>query len=321
VMDSPVQLNDHEVYIGVSIGIAVFPDDGEDFYTLTKHADTAMYVSKSKGRGTFQYFEASMNAAAQQRLLLENALRLAIEQEQFQLYYQPKAFCADGRVCGAEALIRWLRPGLGMMPPDGFIGIAEETGLIVPLGKWILKTACLQAKAWAGKQAGFRVAINLSPRQLLVEDFIAVLDDILAQTGTDPSWIELEVTESLVMHDVEKATELLQQIRGRGIHVAMDDFGTGYSSLSYLKLLPIQTLKIDRSFIKAYTGDPDSNEAAFIKTIVSLGQILGITVVAEGVETHSQLVLLQSYGCDVFQGYYLAPPLLADEFQRAWIER
>lgn len=320
-MDSPVQLNDHEVYIGVSIGIAVFPDDGEDFYTLTKHADTAMYVSKSKGRGTFQYFEASMNAAAQQRLLLENALRLAIEQEEFQLYYQPKAFCADGRVCGAEALIRWLRPGLGMMPPDGFIGIAEETGLIVPLGKWILKIACLQAKAWAGKQAGFRVAINLSPRQLLAEDFIAVLDEILAQTGTDPSWIELEVTESLVMHDVEKATELLQQIRGRGIHVAMDDFGTGYSSLSYLKLLPIQTLKIDRSFIKAYSGDPNSNEAAFIKTIVSLGQILGITVVAEGVETQSQLALLQSYGCHVFQGYYLAPPLLADEFQRGWIER
>lgn len=321
VMEGPVQLNEHEVYIGVSIGIAVFPDDGEDFYTLTKHADTAMYVSKSKGRGTFHYFEASMNAAAQQRLLLENALRMAIEQEEFQLYYQPKAFCVDGGLCGAEALIRWRRPGIGMMPPDAFIGIAEETGLIVPLGKWILKTACLQAKVWAGGRAGFRVAINLSPRQLLAEDFIAVLDDILSRTGAEPDWIELEITESLVMHDVDKATDLLRQIRRRGIHVAMDDFGTGYSSLSYLKLLPIQTLKIDRSFIKAYAGDPASNEAAFIKTIVSLGQILGITVVAEGVENQFQLALLQSCGCDVYQGYYLAPPLSADEFQCAWIDR
>lgn len=320
VMASPVQLDDHEVYIGVSIGIAVFPDDGRDFYTLTKHADTAMYVSKTKGRGRFHYFEAGMNAAAQQRLLLENALRLAIEQDEFQLYYQPKADCARGRVCGAEALIRWRRPGFGMMPPDDFIGNAEETGLIVPLGNWILKTACLQAKAWAGKQSGFRIAINLSLRQLWDDDFLAVLDDILARTGTDPGLIELEITESLVMHDVEKATGLLRQIRERGIHVAMDDFGTGYSSLSYLKRLPIQTLKIDRSFIQAYTGDPASREVAFIKTFVSLGHILDLTVVAEGVENQSQLALLRSYGCQVFQGYYLAPPLPADEFQARWMQ-
>ena len=320
VMTDPVQLKDHTVYIGVSIGIAVFPDDGGDFYTLTKHADTAMYASKTKGRGTFQYFEAGMNEAARQRLLLENALRLAIEQEEFQLYYQPKADCVLGRIIGAEALIRWRRPGLGMMPPDSFISIAEETALIVPLGKWILKTACLQANAWAKKQAGFRTAINLSPRQLLADDFIPVLDAILAETGTDPGWIELEVTESLVMHDIHTATERLHQIRQRGIHVAMDDFGTGYSSLSYLKSLPIQTLKIDRSFIQAYNGDPASNEAAFIKTFVSLGQILDITVVAEGVETESQLSLLQSYGCHVYQGYYLSPPLPEDEFQRRWFD-
>ncbi len=314
VIASPVQLKEHTVYVGVSIGIAVFPDDGDDFHTLTRHADTAMYASKNKGRGTFQYFEAGMNEAARQRILLENALRQAIEGEEFQLVYQAKADCASGRLTGAEALLRWHRPGFGTMLPETFIAIAEETGLIVPLGKWVVRTACLQAAAWAGKLPGFRVAINLSPRQLLADDFIAVLDSILAETHTNPDWIELEVTESLVMHDIETAADRLRKIRRRGIHVAMDDFGTGYSSLSYLKRLPIQTLKIDRSFIQAYSGDPASNEAAFIKTIVSLGKVLGMTVVAEGVETESQLALLRSYGCDMFQGYYLSPPLPEDKF-------
>ncbi|HEY8218834.1 MAG TPA: EAL domain-containing protein [Methylobacter sp.] len=320
-MTKPVQIKDHTVFVGVSIGIAVFPDDGNDFYTLTKHADTAMYASKAKGRGMFHYFEAGMNEAAHQRLLLENALRLAIEQEEFQLYYQPKADSSLTCITGAEALVRWKRPGFGIIPPDRFIAIAEETALIIPLGTWILKTACLQANVWANQLAGFRLAINLSPRQLLAEDFIAVLDSVLVETGTNPEWIELEVTESLIMHDIEKATERLQQIRKRGIHVAMDDFGTGYSSLSYLQKLPIQSLKIDRSFIKAYTNDPASNEAAFIRTIISLGQVLNMKVIAEGVETEFQLALLQSYGCHEIQGYYLSPPLPADEFQRRWIDR
>jgi len=280
-----------------------------------------MYASKAKGRGSFQYFEAGMNEAAHQRLSLESALRLAVERGEFELYYQPKADSSLSRITGAEALIRWKRPGLGIVPPDRFIAIAEETALIIPLGKWILKTACLQAKIWAKQMAGFRIAINLSPLQLLADDFIVVLDQILAETGTDPEWIELEVTEGLVMHDINKVTERLQQIRERGIHVAMDDFGTGYSSLSYLRKLPIQTLKIDRSFIMAYTDDPGSNEAAFIKTIISLGQILDMKVVAEGVETESQLTLLQSYNCHEIQGYYLSPPLTADEFQRRWIDR
>jgi len=262
-----------------------------------------------------------MNEAAHQRLLLENALRLAIEREEFQLYYQPKADSNLSRITGAEALIRWRRPGFGIIPPDRFIAIAEETALIIPLGKWILKTACLQAKAWANQLTGFRIAVNLSPLQLLADDFIAVLDRILAETGTNPEWIELEVTEGLIMLDIVKATERLHQIRERGIHVAMDDFGTGYSSLSYLQKLPIHTLKIDRSFIMAYTNDPASSEAAFIRTIVSFGQVLNMTVVAEGVETESQLTLLQSYGCDEIQGYYLSPPLPADEFQRRWIDQ
>ena len=175
-MAIPVQIKDHIVYVGVSIGITIFPNDGKDFDTLTKHADAAMYASKTKGRGTFQYFEPGMNEAAKQRLLLENALRVAIEREEFQLYYQPKADCVTGRITGAEALIRWHRPGFGLIAPDRFISIAEETGLIVPLGKWILKTACLQANVWGRQSAPFRTAINLSPRQLLADDFIQVLD-------------------------------------------------------------------------------------------------------------------------------------------------
>lgn len=320
VVASPVQLKDHTVYVGVSIGIAVYPDDGEDFHTLTRHADTAMYASKNKGRQTFQYFEAGMNEAARQRLLLENALRQAIEHDEFQLYYQPKSDCTLSRITGAEALVRWHRPAFGMMGPDRFVAIAEETGLIIPIGEWILKTACLQAGVWAKKMQDFRVAINLSPRQLLADDFIDVLDAILTETRTDPNWIELEITESLLMHDLETATSRLKQIQERGIRVAMDDFGTGYSSLSYLKLLPIQTLKIDRSFVQAYNGNPASNEAAFIKTIVSLGLILNMTVVAEGVENQFQLELLQSYGCQVFQGYYLSPPVPKDEFQQRWLD-
>jgi len=319
LLASPVRIKEHTVYIGVSIGIAIFPDNGTDFDTLTKHADTAMYVSKNKGRGTFHYFEPGMNKAAQQRILLESALRQALEREEFQLYYQPKADCTSGRITGAEALIRWRRPGFGIVPPDSFISVAEETGLIVPLGTWILKTACLQANEWARKQPGFRTAINLSAQQLLADDFIAILDGVLAETGTDPHWIELEVTESQIMHEIERATERLRNIRERGIHVALDDFGTGYSSLAYLKILPIQTLKIDRSFLLAYSDDPASNEAAFIKTIVSLGQILNMTVVAEGVETESHLRLLQSFGCHMFQGYYLSPPLPKDEFQSRWL--
>lgn len=319
-MTRPVQIKDHMVFVGVSIGIAIFPDDGSDFDTLTKHADTAMYAAKAKGRGLFQYFEAGMNEAAHQRLSLENALRLAIEQEEFQLYYQPKADSALSRITGAEALIRWKRPGFGIVPPDRFIAIAEETALIIPLGKWILKNAFLQANEWADKLEGFRIAINLSPLQLLADDFIAILDHVLDETGTNPEWIELEVTEGLVMHNIEKATERLQQIRARGIHIAMDDFGTGYSSLSYLQKLPIHTLKIDRSFIVAYNDDPASSEAAFIKTIVSLGQVLNMKVVAEGVETESQLALLKSYGCHEIQGYYLSPPVTADDFRKRWID-
>jgi diguanylate cyclase (GGDEF)-like protein/PAS domain S-box-containing protein len=316
----PVRIDDHLVYVGASIGIAVLPDDGLDFTTLTKHADVAMYASKSKGRGMFQYFEARMNEAARRWVVLEAELHQAIEREEFVLHYQPKADCALRRITGAEALIRWRHPGGEVVPPNLFIPIAEETGLIVRLGKWILRTACLQAKRWAGRFSGFRIAVNLSPKQLLADDFIDTFDLILAETGVSPEWIELEITESLVMHDLKTATERLYRIRERGVHIAMDDFGTGYSSLSYLQKLPIQTLKIDHSFIRAYDSESAAEQAAMIRTIVTLGQILNLKVVAEGVETERQLDLLRSYGCHEIQGYFLSPPVPADEFRGCWIE-
>jgi diguanylate cyclase (GGDEF)-like protein/PAS domain S-box-containing protein len=317
----PVRVDDCLVYVGASVGIAVFPDDGQDFTTLTKHADAAMYASKAQGRGMFRYFEARMNEATRRRVVLEAELHQAIEREEFVLYYQPKADYTLNRITGTEALIRWRHPGGNLLPPNLFIPMAEETGLIVPLGKWILRTACLQAHRWARPLPGFRIAVNLSPKQLLADDFIDTLDAILAETGTAPEWVELEITESLVMHDLKKAVECLRRVRERGIHIAMDDFGTGYSSLSYLQKLPVHTLKIDHSFIRAYDSESASEPAAMIKTIVTLGQILNLKVVAEGVETEQQLSLLRAYGCHEIQGDYLSPPVPADEFQRRWIEQ
>jgi len=321
VVGNPIHIQNHQIFVGASIGIALFPDDGRDFTTLTKHADAAMYVSKAKGRRTFQYFEAHMKEEPRQRILMETQLRQAIEQEQFVLHYQPKVNCVSNRITGAEALIRWRHPERGIVSPNQFIPIAEETALIIPLGQWILRTACLQAKAWGDRLPDFRIAINLSAKQLLADNFIDFLDRILAETQTDPQLIELEITESLVMHDIEKATERLSRIRDRGIHIAMDDFGTGYSSLSYLQKLPVQTIKIDRSFIHAYAGDMTSEQAALIKTIVTLGQILNLKVVAEGVETREQLELLKFYGCHEIQGYYISPPLPEDEFGKRFIEQ
>ncbi|WP_077728302.1 EAL domain-containing protein [Methylocaldum sp. 14B] len=317
----PIHIQNHQIFVGASIGIALFPDDGRDFTTLTKHADAAMYVSKAKGRRTFRYFEDHMKEEPRQRMVMETQLRQAIEREEFLLYYQPKVDCVSNRITGAEALIRWRHPEQGIVSPGRFITIAEETALIIPLGQWILRTACLRTSAWQHKLPEFRIAINLSAKQLLADDFIDLLDRVLAETGTDPGAVELEITETLVMHDIEKASERLSRIRDRGIHIAMDDFGTGYSSLSYLQKLPVQTIKIDRSFIHAYTGDPTSEQAALIKTIVTLGQILNLKVVAEGVETREQLELLKFYGCHEIQGYYVSPPLPEDEFEKRFIEQ
>jgi len=321
LMTKPIPIQEYQVYIGVSIGISIFPDDGQDYDTLTKHADTAMYVSKERGRGTFRYFEAGMTEAAHQRLTLENALRHGLEKQEFELYYQPKADCSSGRLTGAEALIRWKRPGIGMVPPDQFIPMAEETGLILPLGDWILRTGFLQAKRWVARSPDFRLALNLSAKQLLAEDFVDLLERIALETGVTPGNIELEVTESTIMKDIDRATQQLRQIRELGFYVAMDDFGTGYSSLAYLQKLPIQVLKIDRSFVQAYNDDPGSQQAAFINTIVSMGHILNLKVVAEGVETESQLNLLRSYQCHEIQGYFLSPPLPKQTFETEWLTK
>ncbi|WP_054773431.1 EAL domain-containing protein [Methylogaea oryzae] len=264
-LEVPLDINRQQIYISASIGIALAPEDGTDFTTLTKHADAAMYAAKAKGKGTFQYFEAHMNVEAQRRIELETKLRRALENGEFVLCYQPKADVGLSGITGAEALVRWRHPADGMIAPDRFIPVAEETGLIYPLGNWILRTAFLQAKAWAARFPGFRLAINLSARQLLADEFIADLADILRETGVSPQSIELEITESLVMHDIDTATRRLRSITAQGIRIAMDDFGTGYSSLSYLQKLPIDILKIDRSFIQEYTGPQDVERAALIK--------------------------------------------------------
>jgi diguanylate cyclase (GGDEF)-like protein/PAS domain S-box-containing protein len=314
-LEEPLDINNQQIYVSASIGIALAPDDGMDFTTLTKHADAAMYAAKAKGKSTFQYFEVHMNVEAQRRIELETKFRRALEMREFILCYQPKADSRLARITGAEALVRWQHPEDGMIAPDRFIPIAEETGLIYPLGKWILRTAFLQANHWAKRFPGFRVAVNLSARQLLADNFIDDLDCILQESGVSSSAIELEITESLVMHDIDTATKRLRAIAERGIRVAMDDFGTGYSSLSYLQKLPIDILKIDRSFIQEYRGPCDGERAALIKAIIAMGRSLNMQVVAEGVETRQQLELLNAYGCDEVQGYLLSPAMAAAQFE------
>ncbi|HLF96586.1 MAG TPA: EAL domain-containing protein [Methylococcaceae bacterium] len=320
VLELPVPIDNHHIYVGASIGISLYPDDGDDFTVLTKHADAAMYAAKAKGRGTFQYFEARMNVEAQQRIELETKLHRALEDREFELHYQPKADAGRGAITGAEALIRWHHPPDGVIPPDKFIPVAEETGFIHVLGRWILRTACMQAKAWADRFCGIRIAVNLSAKQLLADDFIADLDKILEETGVSPRWIELEITESVVMHDIDTATHRLRSIAGKGIRIAMDDFGTGYSSLSYLRKLPVQVLKIDRSFIRDYRDAGNTEVVALIKTVIALGHSLNMRVVAEGVETQQQLELLNAHACDEIQGYLLSRPLPAAQFEEFYAE-
>ncbi|HLF96246.1 MAG TPA: EAL domain-containing protein [Methylococcaceae bacterium] len=319
-LELPVFVDNHPIYVSASIGISLCPDDGDDFNVLTKNADAAMYAAKAKGRGTFQYFEARMNEEAQQRIELETKLHRALENHEFELHYQPKADVGRETITGAEALIRWHHPIDGIIPPDRFIPVAEETGFIHALGRWILRAACLQAKAWADQFYGIRIAVNLSAKQLLADDFIADLDEILAETGVSPRWIELEITESVVMHDIDTATRRLRSIAEKGIKIAMDDFGTGYSSLSYLRKLPVQVLKIDRSFIRDYQDAGNEEVAALIKTIIALGHGLNMRVVAEGVETPQQLELLNAHGCDEIQGYLLSRALPAAQFEHFYAE-
>jgi diguanylate cyclase (GGDEF)-like protein/PAS domain S-box-containing protein len=318
IMDAvaqPLVIHDHEFFLTCSIGVATYPADGCTAESLTKHADIAMYRAKEMGRNTFQFYTATMNERTLDRLSIENDLRHALDRDEFTIHYQPQVNLCSGCIVGMEALIRWNHPVHGLIPPARFIGLAEEMGLIIPIGAWVIRTACIQTKAW--QQAGLgdlRIAVNLSPRQFTQKALVQSIADVLHATGLDPRFLELELTESMVMSDVDNAIAILRNLKGLGIHISIDDFGTGYSSLSYLKRFPIDVLKIDQSFVNDLTVDAD--DAAIVVSIISLAHSLRLQVIAEGVETAEQLAFLRAHGCDQVQGYYFSRPIEPDAFER-----
>ncbi|MRW85479.1 EAL domain-containing protein [Pseudoduganella sp. FT26W] len=314
----PVMLEGKEFFVTCSIGVAVYGADGTSAQRLIEHADIAMYRAKKLGRNNVQFYEPTMNEEARERLRIESALRSALERQEFVLHYQPQVDVQSGRVVGMEALLRWQHPELGMVAPHRFIGLAEETGLIVEIGAWVLREACSQARAWI--DAGFgalRIAVNLSPRQFGEPQLVSSIAEVLRQTGLPPACLDIELTEGLFMHDVTQAVELLHKLKSLGLALSIDDFGTGYSSFSYLRHFPIDVLKIDRSFVSDI-GDGD--EAAIVVSIIALAHNLKLRVIAEGVETASQLDCLRRNGCDEIQGYYFSPALPAADFEQLLIQ-
>ena len=286
----------------------MYPSDGSDMQTLTKNADMAMYLAKEDGKNGFRFFTKEIKAQSIERLTLESALRRALEREQFSLHYQPKVDMASGQITGVEALLRWNHPELGLVSPGQFIPLAEETGLIVPIGRWVLKEACAQNMAW--QRRGLRpvtMAVNLSPRQFADAHLLHDVDEALLASGMSPVLLQLEVTESMVMRNVSRAIKVLDAVQSRGIRLAIDDFGTGYSSMSLMKQFPIDTIKIDRSFVRDLPND--SEDQAIAQAIISMGKALGMTVIAEGVETVEQQTFLRNHACDEMQGFLFSKPL------------
>ena len=309
----PVCLDGNNIFVSCSVGVAVFPTDGDDVETLIQHADSAMHGAKARGPNSYHYFTPQMNERALERGRLESDLRVALDRQQLFLHYQPKVDLRSGRIVGMEALIRWQHPLRGLVAPGEFIGLAEEAGLIVPIGAWVIQTACRQMKRWQSQ--GFvdlRISVNLSAKQFSDEALVGSIATILRETGLHPKFLELELTESLVMTDADGGFGTLRGLKALGLSLAVDDFGTGYSSLAYLKHLPIDTLKIDQSFVNDITDDID--DAVIVTSIISLAHNLRLSVVAEGVETSEQLSFLQLNGCDEIQGYRFSHPVSAEDF-------
>lgn len=309
-----------DLHITLSIGISVYPDDGVDLDAVLQSADTAMYHAKANGRNSFQFFRSDMNTRAVRRLQVESSMRRALQNNEFVLHFQPKFDLVSGCISGAEALIRWQDPELGLIPPGQFIPVAEECGLIIPIGRWVLFETCRQIKAW--QDAGLTVvpvAVNISAMEFRHKNFLKGMVQILRETGLAPGFLELELTESILMHDVEASASVLAELKNMGLKLAIDDFGTGYSSLSYLKRFPIDTLKIDQSFVRDIATDAD--DATIVSAVISLGRSLNHRVIAEGVETTDQLTFLRARHCPEAQGYLFSHPLVAEEFAHLLIAR
>jgi diguanylate cyclase (GGDEF)-like protein/PAS domain S-box-containing protein len=306
-LEEPLEVNGRQHTLSCSMGIAVFPSDGREADELLKRADMALYFVKERGRNGFEFFHPSIEEKSLERILLENELRKAMEHEHFHIDYQPKYALPTGKLVGAEALVRWNHPELGRIPPNKFIPIAEETGLIVPIGEWILRRACEQNRAWQAQgYPPFRVSVNLSVRQFYQPDLVEKIREILEDTGLDPQWLELEITES-IFADMDNAVPILKNIRDLGVHISIDDFGTGYSSFSYVKHLPVDTLKIDASFIRDVHTNKESQ--AIVRAILTIAQTLHLNVIAEGVEREEQLAFLHEEGCSEGQGYLFSKPI------------
>ncbi len=310
----PFPSDGQELFVSASVGISLYPDDANGVDELIKHADAAMSSAKHLGRNNFQFFTPGMNQEAQDRMLIEAGLRAAIQRDELSLLYQPKIDLATRRIFGAEALLRWKHPKLGMISPSRFVPVAEESGLVGQIGEWVLKTACRQMREWQDAGYSLQIAVNVSARQFADYDVAELVMDIMRETGALATNLELELTESAVMSDAESSIVTLERLAALGVKIAIDDFGTGYSSLSYLKRLPLDLLKIDQSFVRDISSDP--NDAAIVRAIITLARSLGIKVIAEGVENEAQLAFLNAYGCHYGQGYLFGRPLTAAQLVR-----
>jgi len=301
-------IHNHECFIGASIGISLFPRDGDSLEILEKHADIAMYRTKAAGKNGFKYYEPDMSKYVLKRMKMDRALRYALQRDELQVLYQPQVDINSGALVGLESLVRWQHPEMGLILPDEFIGLAEESGLILPLGEYVLRSTCKQARIWLDADLPpVQLAVNFTPRQFADKGLVKLVTDTLMDSRLDPGCLEVEITESSAMDNVEVSRDVLQALKQLGVKVAIDDFGTGFSSLGYLKTFPITTLKIDRTFIAGVTSD--KKDAAIVTTIIEMAHNLDLKVVAEGVETGEQLAFLRKHGCDIGQGYLFSPPL------------